>query len=93
VSFNETHLVREAKAKALVTALTCREMQVLHLMVDGYQSKDIARYLDLSPRTVEIHRHNVIMKLGVRSSLAAASIGALAGLGECSYLERSITEA
>jgi two-component system response regulator FixJ len=46
----------------------------------------IAYKLGLSPRTVEIHRSNLLKKLKVRTSLAAASIGAYAGFGDFDHL-------
>jgi FixJ family two-component response regulator len=44
-----------------------REREVLELVADGLSSKEIARQLDLSPRTIEVHRANLFSKLGVDS--------------------------
>ncbi|AOZ48911.1 response regulator transcription factor [Chromobacterium vaccinii] len=44
-----------------------REREVLELVADGLSSKEIARELDLSPRTIEVHRANLFSKLGVDS--------------------------
>ena len=49
--------------------LTQREQQVLEHVVRGASSKEIARTLNLSPRTVEIHRYNIFHKLGVRNAV------------------------
>lgn len=49
--------------------LTPRERQVMDLVVAGNSNKVIARELELSPRTVESHRTNVMHKIGV-SNLA-----------------------
>lgn len=49
--------------------LTPREREVMDLVVDGHTTKDIARLLDLSPKTVEIHRGRVMRKMWVESSL------------------------
>ncbi len=49
-------------------ALTPRERQVLPLVAEGLSSKEIARQLGISPKTVEIHRTNIIRKLDVKSS-------------------------
>lgn len=43
--------------------LTPREHQVMGYLVGGLQNKEIARKLDISPRTVELHRAKVMEKL------------------------------
>ena len=48
-------------------SLTPREREVLELLVFGHQNKVIAHRLDISPRTVEIHRARVMEKMKVRS--------------------------
>lgn len=48
---------------AAVHALTERERQVLQGLADGRQSKVIAHALGISPRTVEMHRANIVTKL------------------------------
>lgn len=45
--------------------LTEREQEVLDKILAGMTSKEIARELDVSPRTVEAHRSNLLRKLGV----------------------------
>jgi len=42
-----------------------RETQVLRLVAVGQSSKEIARNLDISPSTVEVHRRNIMRKLGL----------------------------
>ncbi len=49
-------------------ALTEREQQVLQLAVEGKSNKDIARRLFISPKTVSVHRTNIMAKLGVHNS-------------------------
>lgn len=48
--------------------LTPREREVLDLCSSGLPNKAIARHLDISPRTVEDHRANLMKKLGARNS-------------------------
>lgn len=48
--------------------LTGREREVLDELLDGKTSKQIARDLDISPRTVEAHRQNLLRKLDVASA-------------------------
>lgn len=47
--------------------LTTREREVLQLMAEGYTNNEISARLSISPRTVEIHRANVMHKLNLKS--------------------------
>jgi len=47
--------------------LTAREREVLHLTVNGGTSTQIAKKLNISSRTVETHRSNLMHKLGLHS--------------------------
>jgi DNA-binding NarL/FixJ family response regulator len=48
--------------------LTARERQVFSLVVAGFSTVEVARQLDVSPRTVETHRAHLSRKLGARSA-------------------------
>ena len=48
--------------------LTQRETEVYDKLIEGRSSKVIARDLDISPRTVEVHRQNLLRKLGFASA-------------------------
>ncbi|MBZ9795477.1 MEDS domain-containing protein [Mesorhizobium sp. ES1-4] len=50
-------------------ALTARERIVLAQIAKGHSSKEIARALNIAPRTVEFHRENLIRKTGARSTV------------------------
>jgi FixJ family two-component response regulator len=52
----------EALKERLMT-LTDREREILDLVVEGNTSKEIARALSISPRTVDIHRGHVMEKM------------------------------
>lgn len=52
-----------------VTGMTGRERQVAKMMAEGMTSKEIARGLCISPRTVEVHRARLLDKFGARNSL------------------------
>ena len=48
-------------------ALTTREHEVLQMAAEGLTSSQIANVLSISPRTVEMHRGNLMRKLALRS--------------------------
>ena len=49
--------------------LTPRELMVLSEIVLGHSSKEAARALEISPRTVEFHRANLLKKFGVKNTV------------------------
>jgi DNA-binding NarL/FixJ family response regulator len=55
-------------------ALTRREVEVLRCIAAGIPRRAIAERLVLSPNTVRTHARNVLAKLGVHSSIAAAAL-------------------
>ena len=73
---------RAEEAKVRLQALTPRERDVLEGLVRGHPNKTIAYDLDISPRTVEIHRANLMSKLGVASLSEALRIAFAAGLDD-----------
>lgn len=73
---------RADEAQVRLQALTPRERDVLEGLVRGHPNKTIAYDLDISPRTVEIHRANLMNKLEVASLSEALRIAFAAGLGE-----------
>lgn len=58
---------RAEEAQVRLQVLTPREREVLDGLAKGLPNKTIAYDLDISPRTVEIHRANLMTKLEVRS--------------------------
>tara|TARA_R100001369_G_scaffold28705_1_gene51554 strand:- start:771 stop:2036 length:1266 start_codon:yes stop_codon:yes gene_type:complete len=60
--------VPEAPDKAEEAGLTRRERQVLTLVAQGDSTKEIAIKLQISPKTVEFHRANLLRKFGARTS-------------------------
>ena len=60
-------LISELLVDRQLATLTKREQEVLDKLLAGNISKQIARELGISTRTVEVHRQNLLRKLGVRS--------------------------
>lgn len=48
--------------------LTNKEKQVIQYLQDGFSSKEIADKLDVSPRTIETHRANILSKFGLKNT-------------------------
>lgn len=65
---------RSKDAAVRLQVLTAREREVLDGLAQGLPNKTIAYDLGISPRTVEIHRANLMTKLGVRSLSEALRI-------------------
>jgi FixJ family two-component response regulator len=57
-----------AAVLARVESLTARERQILEYVAAGEITKSIARLLEISPKTVEVHRSNIMKKMHVESA-------------------------
>ncbi|HKB54089.1 MAG TPA: LuxR C-terminal-related transcriptional regulator, partial [Ramlibacter sp.] len=60
--------------EARLTELTDRERDVMRLVVEGLPNKLIADQLDISVRTVEVHRARVFDKMAVKSAVELANM-------------------
>ncbi len=60
--------------RRLLAELTDREREVMDRVIDGLANKQIADALDISVRTVEVHRARVFDKMGVRSAVELANL-------------------
>jgi DNA-binding NarL/FixJ family response regulator len=56
-----------ADTVSVYAVLTGREREVLQLLAEGQDLQQIAEALDLSPKTVEAHRRQLMNKLGLRT--------------------------
>ncbi|MEE4200296.1 response regulator transcription factor [Erythrobacter sp.] len=65
---------RMIEARDRISSLSVREREVLDWLSEGSSNKVIARQLDISPRTVEIHRSNMMHKLGARHAAEAVRL-------------------
>ena len=59
---------------ALTEDLSERELEILVLICDGLNPKEIGEQLFLSPRTVETHKNNIMQKIGVNSVAKLISV-------------------
>jgi DNA-binding NarL/FixJ family response regulator len=62
--------------------LTPREEEVVKLIAEAHSSREIARALTISVRTVERHRENVLRKLGMRDRTELTRYAVRVGLIE-----------
>lgn len=65
---------RLVEARQRIGALSKREREVLDWLSEGSSNKAIARELEISPRTVEIHRANMMDKLGASHAAEAVRL-------------------
>lgn len=61
------HEMAVSQASALIKALTRREREMLESVVRGMKNREIAEKLDLSLKTVEMHRSRMMKKMSVES--------------------------
>lgn len=71
---NITRQDDEDSHKELFEQLTRREKEVLKLIADEYTNNEISDKLHISPRTVEIHRKNIMDKLGAKNTVGLIKI-------------------
>lgn len=72
---NESRIVQER-----MNRLTVREREVLRHVIAGARNKQIADKLDISERTVKVHRGRVMEKLSVKSVAELVQLAAKAGI-------------
>ena len=64
---------RPMEERGVPGALTATEKKIARYLVNGFTSKEIALALGSSPRTVEVHRANMVRKMQVRNSFELVS--------------------
>lgn len=65
--FRETMAREKANAESVGKILSRREQQVLGFVIAGKTSREIAPLMELSTRTIEFHRSNMMNKLGAKN--------------------------
>lgn len=79
IDVRETERAARRRQAAALALLTAREREVMHLLGEGLQNREVAERLGLSPRTVEVHKARIMAKLGVRN--LAELVRLLTGIG------------
>ena len=65
---HQARRVQEATWQQRIGKLSSREVEILDAMKDGLTSKEIARLYGISPKTVDVHRANVLRKMDVSTT-------------------------
>lgn len=63
-----------------INALSNRELDVIKLIKEGMSSKEISKSLNISLKTVEVHRHNILKKLNLKNSASLVNYINTSGL-------------
>jgi DNA-binding NarL/FixJ family response regulator len=71
---------KQLKSQSAWDTVTRREREVLKLLAEGYQNKDISNLLNISIKTVEKHRANIMKKLDLHNAAALAAYATRKGL-------------
>jgi two-component system invasion response regulator UvrY len=69
-----TRLIDTEHSDQGINALTQREIEVIGFVKEGYSSKEIAFFLCISTKTVEVHRHNILRKLNLKNSSSLVNL-------------------
>lgn len=74
-----------------IGVLTPRQRQVLRLLAEGRTQKEIASIIDVSARTVEFHKYELMRRLAVRSNAELMAVAARHGLIDMEQLDDRLT--
>jgi DNA-binding NarL/FixJ family response regulator len=66
-------MLKDEAAGPDVKDLSLREIEIIKLIKEGLSSKEIAAQLNISVRTAEVHRHNILKKLQLKNTAALIS--------------------
>ena len=70
---------RDPRRKLTTPRITDREVEVLRMMAVGHSNKDIASALDITVKTVEVHKANAMRKLGLKGRTDVVRYASLNG--------------
>ncbi len=63
-----TQVMSETTNEPAIHNLSIREIEIIKLIKSGLSSKEIAARLNITVRTVEVHRHNILKKLKLKNT-------------------------
>ena len=72
--------LEEDKNRPDLNALSRREIDIVRLIKEGMSSREIALELDISLKTVEVHRYNILKKLNLKNTAALVNFTNTHGL-------------
>lgn len=72
--------LEEESAQGDMNTLSRRELDIVNLIKEGLSSKEIAQKLDISLKTVEVHRYNILKKLKLKNTAALVNFINVNGL-------------
>jgi len=73
--------ILEDSEKPDVNLLSQREVEIIDLIKQGQSSREIAQQLNITLKTVEVHRHNILKKLNLKNTAALVNFINNAGIG------------
>lgn len=76
----QQELVEDGAVQPDMNVLSRRELDIVHLIKEGLSSKKIAEQLDISLKTVEVHRYNILKKLNLKNTAALVNFINVHGL-------------
>ena len=62
--------LEEGNTQKNLSILSRRELEIVHLIKEGMSSKEIAVKLEISLKTVEVHRYNILKKVNLKNTAA-----------------------
>lgn len=72
--------LKEEISESDINSLSRREIDIIHHIKEGLSSKEIALHLDISVKTVKVHRYNVLKKLKLKNTASLVNFINVNGL-------------
>jgi DNA-binding NarL/FixJ family response regulator len=75
-----THYMRDLNLTSPLDLLSTRQREILQLLAEGHANKEVAKILDISVKTVETHRRELMEKLGIHDVASLVRLAIRLGL-------------